>query len=373
MDSDPQAQRGTVIPPAGEAGTRSEQSQGLDAQLDFDSVSRDGWAVIGRCRSGKNEAGDDTGCFVLAHGEIGVALVDVAPCETPNAEGRLRRMLNAAGFEFTHRGFLPVVHLQVRPEEAAGLGALLDQAFAAELPLSIERGAAWFSTLRKMLQAGVTWEGIGRKGASLPRYRRGNGWRSGDRSILPAGIAAVNLVVTFGLGFLVGILCLPPSDGRLHAAHRASGIGDATTATRAGGVVLPASSEPSDVLRQGRAETPPTEMPADALRPAETTAALPEPSSPMPEASQQPAGASAGRLPELSMTGGEAPLEPIQAALPQESSGTHPVAPQPSRRAMRASFAIDRRCTDAVFRYQQGASLSWTEMGYIRNGCQSWR
>jgi hypothetical protein len=55
--------------------------------------------VIGRCRFGTGGPGPHaTGCYALAHPEVGVALIDVAPNATPNAEARLRRALTAVEF-----------------------------------------------------------------------------------------------------------------------------------------------------------------------------------------------------------------------------------------------------------------------------------
>ncbi|RYJ01357.1 MAG: hypothetical protein EON47_11050, partial [Acetobacteraceae bacterium] len=55
------------------------------------SALPDGWRLIGRCRFG-----------------TGLALVDVAPDATPNAEARLRRALSAANFWQAFPGTLPV-------------------------------------------------------------------------------------------------------------------------------------------------------------------------------------------------------------------------------------------------------------------------
>ena len=58
-----------------------------------------GWSVLGRCRFSTASPGPfATGCHALAHPEVGIALIDIAPDVTPNAESRLRRALSVVEF-----------------------------------------------------------------------------------------------------------------------------------------------------------------------------------------------------------------------------------------------------------------------------------
>src|SRR3712207_4965036 len=66
-------------------------------------------------RSGPDRAGGPTSAgvtveFVFIHPSIGVALVDVEPHATPDAEARLRARLRAAHFHAVFPGHLPIVY-----------------------------------------------------------------------------------------------------------------------------------------------------------------------------------------------------------------------------------------------------------------------
>ncbi|RYJ01887.1 MAG: hypothetical protein EON47_09295 [Acetobacteraceae bacterium] len=65
---------------------------------------------------------------------------------------------------------------------------------------------------------------------------------------------------------------------------------------------------------------------------------------------------------------------PAEAAEAPTASDTRTAALLPGvRRASRQPLPIDRRCSEALFRFQQGASLSSQDMAHVRQGCASWR
>jgi hypothetical protein len=324
------------------------------------SVLREDWTLVGRCRSNAEELGDAGGCFVLAHPDIGVALIDLEPGETSDAEARLRRMLNAADFSSSCRGFLPIVHCRIGHEEIHGLQWMLDQAFAVELPLRVSGGEAWISALHSALDSGVTWEALG-TGRPPPR-RSAGGILSlpGGRTAARTSLAALVLVTTFGLGLATGILWMPRPDSAVQLPMPGpSSIAGAAPA--AAGPVLRAVPQAPPAIQAGTvAEAPAIPAPPVVQPPASDFAAWTPPAAPLPPIAASPAGQAAS----APLAGAEIPPGPeIGIGAPAH----------PARRTARTSFAIDRRCSDAVFRYQQGASLSYGEMMHIRDGCVSLR
>ena len=118
-----------------------------------------GWAVIGRCRSGTGVPGPHaTGCYALGHPQIGVALIDIAPDATPNAESRLRRALAASDFPSAFSGTLPVVHERVDGAALRSLGWVLERGFAALPALTVPGGTAWIERVRQAMAADSAWE-----------------------------------------------------------------------------------------------------------------------------------------------------------------------------------------------------------------------
>ena len=118
--------QGAALAAVDEAAAR--QPKLLDFQHIFDAALTPEWALIGRCRVGSGAAGG--GCFVLAHPEMGVALVDLLPGRTRNAEAQLRRLLNAVDFSAKCRGYLPIIHCEVGPDEIGQLRRIIDECFS---------------------------------------------------------------------------------------------------------------------------------------------------------------------------------------------------------------------------------------------------
>ncbi|WP_254453460.1 hypothetical protein [Siccirubricoccus sp. G192] len=109
--------------------------------------------------------------YVLLHAEIGIALLDVAPAETQDAEAILRHRLTAARFEGIFSGHLPVVHLRIAPEDLPNIDSLLGEAFAALPPLSVPGGDAWVSVVRRALSPRDPNRSASPLGASAPEPR----------------------------------------------------------------------------------------------------------------------------------------------------------------------------------------------------------
>jgi hypothetical protein len=302
----------------------------LDFQPAFEAVLPPDWALIGRCRAGEaSQAAHGTtggGCFVLAHAEIGVALVDLLPIRTPQAEAHLRRLLNAVDFSSHCRGYLPVIQCEVTREELGGLRARIEDAFAYDQVLTIADRGRWVGVLRRTLQASVTWEALD---GPLPEPAPAGAWRPRmappAARLLRAGLLGCGALGLFGLGFITALLM--PAEPVASRPGQGTGFG----------VVAEVESPPPDPApRQAAVEPPPTAVAAAIL-----PAAAPEPR----------------------------PAELAEAAPPAPEA--HPVAA--ARRPARLPLPIDRRCSEAVFRFQQGASLTAQEMAHVRQGCASLR
>ncbi|MFC7692811.1 hypothetical protein ACFQY5_27825 [Paeniroseomonas aquatica] len=195
----------------------------LDYQPVFDAALPPEWELIGRSRGslcGHAEPADGLrdpfqgGCFVLAHPAAGVALVDLLPDRTPNAEALFRRLLNAVDFSARCRGYLPVIHVAVGPDELPTLLGRIEDGFGYDSVLTIADRGQWVGELWRILQSGITWEALGRPPsgrtpAILPV--------KGERWALPARLARASLLAgglfgLFGLGFAAALLLPPPPE-----------------------------------------------------------------------------------------------------------------------------------------------------------------
>ena len=81
-----------------------------------------------------------------------------------------------------------------------------------------------------------------------------------------------------------------------------------------------------------------------------------------------PAPVAAAAAPDL---GGDDTGEPVEVA--SVSLPLPPVAPKAPVHKARTPDRIDRACTQAVFRFQQGLPLSAAEQAHVRNGCATRR
>ena len=70
--------------------------------------------------------------------------------------------------------------------------------------------------------------------------------------------------------------------------------------------------------------------------------------------------------------GGADAAEPVEVA--SASLPLPPIVPKaPVQKVARVPDRIDRACTQAVFRFQQGLPLSAAEQAHVRNGCATRR
>lgn len=332
-----------------------------------------GWSLLGRCRFGTaGPIGPASGCHALAHPTIGVALVDVAPDATPNAEARLRRALGPADFWRDYPGTLPVWHGRIEIGAVRRLPALLAEGFGTLPPLTVPGKESWIEAVRKALADDEAWEVPGQQ----PRQRvlvppmplqdddddepvtkpaRRRGW-------LYPGLAT-GAVVLAGLAWLVSAPLPEP------AAPPPIQVAAAPATMAPAGPPQPAAASPAPsqpVAAQPEPPLPPMErvvvaLPAPVRQPPPVPVAVPAPpvaAAPLPMA--PPAEA----VPESRA----APLpEEVALVLP-------PPAPPPAPPLRRvAAPRIDPGCTRALYRYQQGETLTATEAAHVRNGCATRR
>jgi hypothetical protein len=310
----------------------------LDFQPAFEAVLPPGWVLIGRCRAGESRGPAREpvgGCFVLAHAEVGLALVDLLPGRTPQAEAQLRRLLNAVDFSAQCRGYLPVIQCEVTPEELGSLHDRLEDAFSYDQVLTIADRGRWVAVLRRILQASVTWEALD---GPLAEGAPARAWRPGlvppAARLVRAGLLGCGLLGIFGLGFVTALLM--PQAPVAALPSPASGVGVVAEAA----ILPPAQAAarqpmPDQIVAE---PSPPPVVFAAPVPPAATPAVLAEPA--------------------------PAPAEVPPVAVAATGAGRAPV---------RMPLPIDRRCSDAVFRFQQGASLTAQEMAHVRQGCASLR
>ncbi|MFC7473516.1 SH3 domain-containing protein [Dankookia sp. GCM10030260] len=110
-----------------------------------------GWIGLEQCNLSSVQGQVLRVPHVLLHPEIGVALIDIAPGESVGAEPAFRTRLEAARFAAIFPGQLPVVHLQLQPEELDRLDTLLPQSFATLPVLNLPGGDGWVSVVRRAL------------------------------------------------------------------------------------------------------------------------------------------------------------------------------------------------------------------------------
>src|SRR3954469_17032614 len=119
----------------------------------------EGWAMLGRCRTGTaGPVGYPTGCWALAHPTTGVALVDVAPDATPNAEARLRRALGASNVGPACPGYLPVWHGRIELAAWRSLPGIMAEGFAELPPLTVPGKGAWIAAAKAALGEDGAWD-----------------------------------------------------------------------------------------------------------------------------------------------------------------------------------------------------------------------
>ena len=130
-------------PPTDNAGASPVGApEGVAASLDR------GWSLVEDCRLGLGSGPPD---IVLLHPGIGVALLEMEPRWTPDAETAFRQRLDAIGFAQDFPGHLPVIHRRLRPIDLPELPVLLAEAFSWQPRLTLPEGGAWTAAARRAL------------------------------------------------------------------------------------------------------------------------------------------------------------------------------------------------------------------------------
>ncbi len=323
-----------------------------------------GWRAVGRCRLGigGGPLGVGMGCHALAHPTVGLALIDLIPHATPNAEARLRRALDAAGFPERHPGTLPVWHSRVDPMHLRTLASQLAEGFDSLPPLGLGGPEGWIGAVQGALARDPAWEVPGRPRAA------------------PAAPAVPDEAEEAGLPAPRRPLARWIGGGLVLACCLALGI-----------AMLPVTPAPSPAPPVVSAPTPaaPPMAAAPAPAPAPVVAALPAPA---PAAALAPAPAAAPpatqSLPPLErvelpvIRPSEPPPAPLPVAEPPPPAAVEedpplatppPAPPPPPVRQAAARPRIDPNCSRALFRFQQGERLTAAEEAFVRTGCATRR
>lgn len=365
-----------------------------------------GWVVVGRCRFGTGLPGPHaTGCYALAHPAVGVALLDIAPNATPNAEARLRRALTAAEFWPDFPGTLPVMHDRVDGAALRSLPWVLERGFAALPPLTVPGGGAWIDGVRRAIASDPAWElpGQPKSMPSMPPaaptgddpVAQPSAARSRPKwkrlALLPVAFAA-----TFAVGIICGLLLLDAPQQPVAATAPQSPAPVPAAAPAATASIPPQAVSP-DAAPRAVAAAPAIAVPSTPAPPEPQPVAAADKTTVQPEAPPPPAAEAVAEQPPA-----EAPTASDVAALADRSGApprpeaqpaasrpaptaeellpaAPPRAPAPpvrvsaARQPSRTAPVIDRACSQALFRFQQGERLSAAEQNFIRSGCSTSR
>ena len=332
-----------------------------------------GWRAVGRCRLGigGGPLGVGMGCHALAHPTVGLALIDLVPHATPNAEARLRRALEAAGFPERHPGTLPVWHGRVDPMQLRTLSSQLAEGFDSLPPLGLGGPEGWIGAVQGALARDPAWEVPGRpraaaaaaapavpdeaEEAALPAPRRPLARWIGGGMILACLLA-------------IGIALLPAAPAPSLAPPVASSPAPAVPPVAAAPALAPAPAPVVAALPAPAPTLAPTPPAAQGLPPLERVE-LPviRPAEPPPAPAPAPAPV---------QTSVQAPVQaaepPPPAAMDEQGpplATPPPAPPLPPVRQAAARPRIDPSCSRALFRFQQGERLTAAEESFVKTGC----
>ena len=269
-------------------------------QLDKPSLARDaagpavpsspaippGWIGLEHCNLSPVQGQVLEVPHVLLHPEIGVALIDIAPGEAVGAEPAFRARLESARFAAIFPGELPIVHLQLQPEELSSLDTLLPNAFATLPRLSLPGGDGWVSVVRRAL---ATRQPLRDGRAPPPEAAQ-------DRVSRPPMLSREVAAQRAGLPPVMGEPLLEPQRARWPGLAMALGLAG-VTALAAGAAVFWSGSQPAEP----------------------------------PRAATTPADRSGTQVPAMAATGGSAPAPALTPAPPRAVAGS-PAAPPPAAR-----------------------------------------
>ncbi|TCZ64434.1 hypothetical protein [Roseicella aquatilis] len=343
--------------------------------------------MLGRCRIGTaGPASYPTGCLALAHPAMGVVLLDVAPDATPNAEARLRRALDAAGFWSSFPGTLPVWHGRIDLGDWHDLSGIIAEGLADLPPLTLSGAGVWVAAARAALAEDLAWEVAGgprRRRSAMPEHGPGEGMMglprvrpaaSRSRLGLGLGVAAI-----FGAGLASGLMLAsddaPPSTAPPLAARDMAALRVSPTPPTPTREALPAREEMASVPAlesppvPAWEPSPPAALPVTEPEPAPPAAPPPflplravalQAMAPLPSAEPRPVPALETDMDSApqAMTSPDLPLPPVVPRPPVQKAAAHPSEPR-----------IDRACALAQLRFQQGYTPTAAEAAYLRGGC----
>jgi hypothetical protein len=324
----------------------------------------EGWAMLGRCRTGTaGPVGYPTGCWALAHPTTGVALVDVAPDATPNAEARLRRALGAANFWPAFPGYLPVWHGRIELAAWRSLPGIMAEGFSELPPLTVPGKGAWIAAARAALAEDGAWDVPGAT-ARGPRAMPVAAMIDDEDEDLPAAArrprrGRMGLVLGFAATFVIGL-----ASGVMLLSDEAP-TPAAPPPISLAALPIPMATPAREVAVPAPAPVATKEVEPVAAAPLAVVQPVAEPVAEPP----RPVPVAAAAAPSFGGDDTGEPMEVVSASLPLP-----PTAPKaPVQKVARAPDRIDRACTRAAFRFQQGLPLSAAEQAHVRNGCATRR
>ncbi|MBL6078098.1 hypothetical protein JMJ56_08775 [Belnapia sp. T18] len=290
--------------------------------------------------------------MALAHPAVGLALIDLIPNATPNAEARLRRALEAANFPERCPGTLPVWHGRVDPSMLRTLPKVVAEGFDALPPLGLGGPEGWIGAVQAALARDPAWEVPGRPRAAAPTPSAPDVAEEDEPGLAPR-----------------------------RRRRRWIGGGVVLACCLAAGIaLLPAAPAPTPPSPQPLAAAPaPESQPVLAALPP-----LPAPPAPAPE----PEPPAAQNLPPIErvvlpvLRPVEPPPKPAaeppasEPVVEEPALATPPPAPPPPpplRQAAAPRPRIDPNCSRALFRFQQGERLTAAEEAFVRTGCATRR
>ncbi|MFZ4405849.1 MAG: SH3 domain-containing protein [Paracraurococcus sp.] len=276
-----------------------------------------GWIGLEQCNLSPVQGQALRVPHVLLHPDVGVALLDLAPALAEGAEPAFRARLEAARFAAIFPGNLPVVHLQLEPEELGQLGTLLPAAFATLPPLNLPGGDGWVSVVRRALAS----RGALRDGAESAPLR--------EATARPPMLSREVAAQRAGLSLPPD---LPPTTpDRLRARWPglpiALGLAGLTAVAAAGAVIWVAPRQAETPVAERSGATPTAAAPAVA---AGNVVALPP--APVPPPVLAPAVPALARAPDIAVP--PPPRDRVVAAPPRA-----PDPPTPARAATVAATA----------------------------------
>lgn len=326
-----------------------------------------GWTVLGSLAGAARDGAFD-GCHLIVHPAHGAILLDLVAAPTPGAEARLAWTLAEGGLQRRHPDALTVWYVHLHPARLSRFADLLEDALAGQAAPAAPADAGWIDALAKALRSDPAWR-TGMDRADALHMAEGPPPDAAPARVpmvppaapRPKRSAAV-LVLGFGLTFALGLL----AGKLLWVPTQPVATSDALQATAPAPPMSQEAGAPE--AEHATAASPPAEAAQTAEAPAFDDHAAADP--PAPAVPEPPATAAAtAALPDIAAKPAAPPAEATSAHTVVAPAMRESAAPPPRRRTERPAVVVDRRCSEAQFRWQQGERLSWGEMAYVREGC----